>query len=163
MYVTGTALFPKALCLAALMVASPLAAQQCREDRVDIRDGGTRVTFDVVIADDAEERAQGLMFVEDLPQFEGMLFLYQDGPRQRSFWMRNTLIPLDMIFVAADGTVRDIHVNAVPLDETPIPSATDDIVAVLEVNGGLTEMLGLEPGAVLRHPAFANDPAWPCD
>jgi hypothetical protein len=69
----------------------------------------------------------------------------------------------DMLFVAADGTVRDIHVNATPLDETPIPSATDDIFAVLEVNGGLAEMLGLTPGAQLRHPAFETNPVWPCD
>lgn len=103
------------------------------------------------------------MFVEDMAQLEGMLFVYQGQPRQRSFWMRNTLIPLDMLFVAADGTVRDIHVNATPLDETPIPSATDDIFAVLEVNGGLTEMLGLTPGAQLRHSAFDTNPVWPCD
>ena len=146
-----------------ILLAAPVAAQQCQEDRVDIRQGGVRVSINVELADDAEERARGLMFVEDMPQLDGMLFVYQDTPRRRSFWMRNTLIPLDMIFVAADGTVRDIHVNAVPLDETPIPSATDDIYAVLEVNGGLTEMLGLSAGAELRHPVFSNDPVWTCD
>ncbi|WP_249777763.1 DUF192 domain-containing protein [Pontivivens nitratireducens] len=146
-----------------MLLATPVAAQQCREDRVDIRQDGLRVSIEVEIADTDEERARGLMFVEEMAQLEGMLFVYQDEPRQRSFWMRNTLIPLDMLFVAADGTVRDIHVNATPLDETPIPSATDDIFAVLEVNGGLTEMLGLTPGAQLRHPAFDTNPIWPCD
>ncbi|WP_240910305.1 DUF192 domain-containing protein [Pontivivens nitratireducens] len=146
-----------------MLLATPVAAQQCREDRVDIRQDGLRVSIEVEIADTDEERARGLMFVEDMAQLEGMLFVYQDEPRQRSFWMRNTLIPLDMLFVAADGTVRDIHVNATPLDETPIPSATNDIFAVLEVNGGLTEMLGLTPGAQLRHPAFDTNPIWPCD
>ena len=130
---------------------------------MDIRQNGLRVSIEVEIADTDEERARGLMFVEDMAQLEGMLFVYQGQPRQRSFWMRNTLIPLDMLFVAADGTVRDIHVNATPLDETPIPSATDDIFAVLEVNGGLAEMLGLTPGAQLRHPAFETNPVWPCD
>ncbi|QIK40708.1 DUF192 domain-containing protein [Pontibrevibacter nitratireducens] len=162
MFATGTASFRSALCLV-LLLATPVAAQQCREDRVDIRQDGLRVSIEVEIADTDEERARGLMFVEDMAQLEGMLFVYQDEPRQRSFWMRNTLIPLDMLFVAADGTVRDIHVNATPLDETPIPSATNDIFAVLEVNGGLTEMLGLTPGAQLRHPAFDTNPIWPCD
>ena len=130
---------------------------------MDLRQDAVRVSFEVEIADDDEERARGLMFVEELGLLEGMLFVYQDGPRRRSFWMRNTLIPLDMLFVAADGTVRDIHENAVPLDETPIPSATDDIVAVLEINGGTSAMLGIAPGAVLRHPAFGAEAAWPCD
>jgi len=162
MFATGTASFRSALCLA-LLLTTPVAAQQCREDRVDIRQDGLRVSIEVEIADTDEERARGLMFVEEMAQLEGMLFVYQGQPRQRSFWMRNTLIPLDMLFVAADGTVRDIHVNATPLDETPIPSATDDIFAVLEVNGGLAEMLGLTPGAQLRHPAFETNPVWPCD
>lgn len=163
MFAIGTVRFPSALVAFCLIAAAPAAAQQCREDRVDIRQGGLQVSIDVEIADDAEERAKGLMFVEEMAQFDGMLFIYQDGPRRRSFWMRNTLIPLDMLFLDARGIVRDIHANAVPLDETPIPSATDDIVAVLEVNGGLTEMLGLEPGAELRHPSFTADPVWPCD
>lgn len=162
MFATGTASFRNILCIAVLLT-TPVAAQQCREDRVDIRQDGLRVSIEVEIADTDEERARGLMFVEDMAQLEGMLFVYQGQPRQRSFWMRNTLIPLDMLFVAADGTVRDIHVNATPLDETPIPSATDDIFAVLEVNGGLTEMLGLTPGAQLRHSAFDTNPVWPCD
>ncbi len=155
----GTRWFPN---LFALVCAGGAVAAECRDDRVDLRHQGVEATFTVEIADDVEERARGLMFVEEMPQFEGMLFLYDDGPQRRSFWMRNTLIPLDMIFLDEEGVVRDIHVNAVPLDETPIPSATDDIVAVLEVNGGLTTLLGLAPGAELRHPSFGADAAWPC-
>lgn len=163
MFATGAALFRKSITLIAFLAAVPAAAEQCREDRVDIRQGGIQVSINVEIADDAQERARGLMFVEHMPQLDGMLFVYQDSPRRRSFWMRNTLIPLDMLFIAADGTVRDIHSNAIPLDETGIPSATDDIVAVLEVNGGLSEMLGLQPGAEVRHPVFSNEAAWTCD
>ncbi len=145
-----------------MILAGP-ALGQCREDRLDIRQDGLHASFDVEIADDAAERARGLMFVEEMGQLEGMLFVYEDEPRQRSFWMRNTLIPLDMLFIDTAGVVRDIHVGAVPLDETPILSATDDIFAVLEVNGELTTMLGLTEGAEIRHPAFGSEAAWPCD
>ncbi|RED11033.1 DUF192 domain-containing protein [Pontivivens insulae] len=150
----------------AVSLIGPVAAlaQSCSVDRVDIRQNGVVASFAVEIADDFEERSRGLMFVESIPQFSGMLFLYQDGPRRRSFWMRNTLIPLDMLFISETGEVRDIHENAVPLDETPIPSETDDIVAVLEINGGLSAMLRFEPGAEIRHPAFNGpDAVWACD
>ncbi len=112
--------------------------------------------------DDPEERARGLMFVEDLAPMTGMLFIY-DRPQPVSFWMRNTLIPLDMLFLDATGTVRRIHENAVPLDETPIPGG-DDILAVLEINGGMSGRLGIEEGSVLRHPDLPQDQAaWPCE
>ena len=101
------------------------------------------------------------MFVEEMPLSEGMLFVY-DSPRPVAFWMRNTLIPLDMVFIGADGTVRNIHENAQPLDETSIFGG-DDIQFVLEINGGLSARLGLEPGTVVQHPSI--DPeiaAFPC-
>ncbi|CAM4050566.1 DUF192 domain-containing protein [Palleronia rufa] len=118
--------------------------------------------FAVSVMDDPEERARGLMFVEDLAPMTGMLFIY-DRPQPVSFWMRNTLIPLDMLFLDATGTVRRIHENAVPLDETPIPGG-DDILAVLEINGGMSGRLGIEEGSVLRHPDLPQDQAaWPCE
>ncbi|MEC7765260.1 MAG: DUF192 domain-containing protein [Pseudomonadota bacterium] len=136
-------------------------AQGCDEGQVDLRGDFGTARFSVDIADDDAERAQGLMFVESLPSGQGMLFIYE-SPRPASFWMKNTLIPLDMIFVGADGVVRNVHENAVPGDLTPIRGG-DDILAVLEIRGGLSGAIGIEPGAEMRHPAFGDAAAWTCD
>lgn len=91
-----------------------------------------------------------------------MLFVYE-RPQRAVFWMRNTLIPLDMIFADATGTVTHVHANAVPLDESRIDGG-NDVVFVLEINGGLSEQLGIGPGSQLRHPSVQPDTAaWPCD
>ncbi|WP_118134356.1 DUF192 domain-containing protein [Oceanicella sp. SM1341] len=142
-------------------LAGPLLAA-CNPATADLRGGFGTVRFSVELADDAEERARGLMFRESMPKFSGMLFVY-DRAEEASFWMKNTLIPLDMLFLDATGTVRHIHSEAVPGDLTPIPSG-GPALAVLEINGGLAARLGLKEGDVMRHPAF--DPAtaaWPCD
>ena len=77
--------------------------------------------------------------------------------------MRNTLIPLDMIFADETGTVTHVHENAVPLDETPIPGG-DDVLLVLEVNGGMAGAIGIVVGSQIRHPALDTTLAvWPCD
>jgi len=115
--------------------------------------------FDVDVVDTPETRARGLMFVEDMPRSQGMLFVYE-RPGRVSFWMKNTLIPLDMIFADATGVVQRVHSNAVPGDLTAIPGG-DGIQYVLEINGGLSQRYGLRPGATLRHPSIA-DPAWAC-
>jgi len=125
-----------------------------------IGDWGT-ARFAVDVADDPAERSRGLMFVEAMPVMRGMLFVY-DRPQPASFWMRNTLIPLDMIFADETGTIRHVHVNAVPLDETPI-SGGDGIQYVLEINGGLSDRLGIGVGDLLQHPAIGPDPAAPCE
>ena len=102
------------------------------------------------------------MFREEMAQSAGMLFVFE-APQRVSFWMRNTLIPLDMLFMAADGTVTRIHENAVPLDETPIPGG-DQVQFVLEINGGLARELGLDVGAVVQHPAIPQEiAAFPCE
>ena len=91
----------------------------------------------------------------------GMLFVY-DKPQSVSFWMKNTLIPLDMIFADRTGRVTAIHENAVPLDTTPIPGG-DSIQYVLEINGGMAAMLGLTVGSEMQHPAIEqSDATWPC-
>jgi len=114
------------------------------------------------VADDAAERAQGLMFRESLPPMGGMLFVYENE-RRVAFWMKNTLIPLDMIFADAAGRVVRVHDSAIPHDETPISSGAA-VRFVLEINGGLSERLGLSEGAELRHPAIdAAVAAWPCE
>jgi len=116
---------------------------------------GTReIKFDVELALNDAERARGLMFREKLGPYEGMLFdFHQEAPV--SFWMKNTLIPLDMVFIAADGTVKHVHANAVPLSTDAIPSLYP-VRAVLEINGGSAALLGIKPGDKVRHPIFGN-------
>ncbi|MEL6598255.1 MAG: DUF192 domain-containing protein [Pseudomonadota bacterium] len=139
------------------------AQAACVDGRVDLRGPGGTVTFAVEVADEPEERMQGLMFRRTMPQFNGMLFLW-DTPGPRSFWMRNTFLPLDILFLDQQGVVQHIHENAIPGDETSIPSRSDAITAVLEINAGLSQMLGLAPGTQMRHPAFVADTAaWPCE
>lgn len=133
----------------------------CAVDQVLVQSGKNSASFAIEIADTNTERNKGLMFREVMPKFSGMLFVYK-FPQPVSFWMRNTLIPLDMLFVDETGVVIKIHDNAVPLDETPIFGGRD-VFAVLELNGGLAQSLGLKNGAILQHPAF--DPeiaALPC-
>nr|WP_232829384.1 DUF192 domain-containing protein [Tropicimonas sp. IMCC34043] len=119
-----------------------------------------RARFAVEIADDNAERAQGLMFREDMPKSAGMLFVYE-APQHASFWMKNTLIPLDMIFVDARGVVTRVHSGAVPGDLTPIDGGSG-VLAVVEINAGLARAMGIGPGTELRHPAFGDSAAWPC-
>ncbi len=137
-------------------------AVACRDDTVLVRTGETRARFTVEIADDAAERAQGLMGREHLPASAGMLFVYPEaGPR--AFWMHDTPLPLDIIFIGAQGRVVSIAANATPFDDTPLPSA-GPAQFVLEINGGLAAKLGIGPGAEIAHPAIARDrAAWPCD
>ncbi|MEM6635251.1 MAG: DUF192 domain-containing protein [Pseudomonadota bacterium] len=132
----------------------------CSPDSVHFRTEGNNARFGVEIVDTPEERSRGLMFRENLPQSMGMLFIYEH-PQTVAFWMRNTLIPLDMIFMDDRGVVQRVHENAEPLDETAIPGG-QGIQYVLEVNGGLARALGIGPGAEMRHPALGVEAAWPC-
>ena len=147
---------------AALVLSAPLAAAaaDCAPDAVDLRDPDTTLRFKVEVMDDVEERAQGLMNRESLPKFSGMLFVY-DEPQPVAFWMRNTLIPLDMLFFDGEGRLVRIKSQARPHDETPVVGG-DDIQFVLEINGGLAADLGIDLGAELRHPAVEGG-AWSCD
>ena len=112
------------------------------------------IKFDVELALNDAERSRGLMFRDKLGPYDGMLFdFYQEAPV--SFWMKNTLIPLDMVFIAADGTVKHVHSNAVPLSTEAIPSEFP-VRAVLEINGGSAKLLGIKPGDKVKHPIFGN-------
>jgi len=145
--------------LACLSTAAAVHAS-CVETQVDLRGDWGQARFSVEVADDPAERSQGLMDRERMARSAGMLFVY-DSPQRVAFWMRNTLIPLDMIFIDATGTVARIHENAVPLDETAIPGG-DAIQYVLEINAGLSSRLGIDAGTVLRHPAFGENAVWGC-
>ena len=119
-----------------------------------IDSGKREIKFDVDLALNDVERARGLMFRDKLGPYEGMLFdFYQEAPV--SFWMKNTLIPLDMLFIAGDGTIKHIHANATPLSTDTIPSEYP-VRAVLEINGGSARLLGIKPGDKVKHPIFGN-------
>lgn len=147
--------------LLSLLLFGVGAHAECRTGRVTLRGDWGQAGFDVSIADNDQSRSRGLMQVENLPKFSGMLFVY-DRPQHARFWMRNTLIPLDMLFIGADGIIHSIHQNAVPLDETPIDGG-GDVLAVLEVNGGMAARLGIARGDQVQHPVFGGNAAWPCD
>jgi uncharacterized protein len=152
----------RGLCGIALLVlpGAALADAACAPGRLDLRWQGGRESFAVEVADDASERAQGLMFRDALDPASGMLFVY-NAPRRVQFWMKNTLIPLDMVFADATGTVTRVHAGAVPGDLTPIDGGKG-VQFVLEINAGLADKLGIVPGSVMRHPAIGEDAAWGC-
>lgn len=148
------------LVLALKLGVAGAASAACRADQVLLRGDWGTARFSIELADDDAERAQGLMNRESLASAAGMLFWY-DAPVAPAFWMRNTLIPLDMIFLDARGRVVHVHANARPLDETPI-SGGPGVQAVLEINGGFAARLGIATGTELQHPLFGADAAWPC-
>ena len=108
-----------------------------------IRSGNRVHRFTVQVAATPDEQERGLMFFKSLGPDQGMIFPY-DPPQEVSFWMENTLIPLDIVFIRPDGTIARIT-NAKPLDETPLPSG-EPIGAVLEIRGGRAAELGIKPG-----------------
>jgi uncharacterized protein len=111
-------------------------------------------TFHVEMATNDEARRKGLMFRSELGADNGMLF---DFGREgfRSFWMKNTPLPLDMIFIKADGTISNIIENTIPYSEEP-DSSSEPVQAVLEIGGGRARALGIEPGARVHAAVFAN-------
>lgn len=139
---------------AAVAARAQEADIQFKKSSLAIVSGGRDIKFDVELATNDAERSRGLMFRKQLGPYEGMLFdFYQEMPV--SFWMKNTLIPLDMLFIAGDGTVKHIHANAVPLSTDAIPSGYP-VRAVLEINGGSAALLGIKPGDKVKHPIFGN-------
>lgn len=105
--------------------------------------------FKVEVADTEASQQRGLMFRTDIPKDGGMLFAPYppdgSGPREASFWMKNTPSPLDIIFIRADGTIARIAENTVPFSEAPVPSG-EPVAAVLELNGGRSAELGIAEG-----------------
>ncbi|MCC2662755.1 MAG: hypothetical protein K0R41_895 [Geminicoccaceae bacterium] len=110
--------------------------------------------FEVEVARTPAERARGLMFRESLADGQGMLFDFGD-PQRVAMWMRNTLIPLDILFIRSDGRISSIAREAQPLSDQVMESA-EPVRAVLELPGGLTAERGIEPGDRIVHPLFQN-------
>lgn len=134
-------------------MAGPLA---CDPDSVKLLTAGGARLFHVEIADEPGEQARGLMYRPQLAEDAGMLFVF-DRPRPAAFWMRNTMVPLDMIFLDARGQVdsvaerRDTYSERVSQSQGPVR-------AVLEINAGLAHALGIGPGTQAVHPVFTEAP-----
>jgi len=134
----------------AMLALLVLGACSSGDSRLVLHTAKGDFAFTVEIADTNEERAKGLMFRNELAPDAGMLFDY-GKEQEASFWMQNTLIPLDMIFIGTDGVVKNIHVNAKPLDTTAIPSGAP-VQFVLEIPGGRSKEIGLAVGDRMEHP-----------
>lgn len=144
------------------LVLGGTAFAGCTLNAVDLRWDGGNARFKIEIADDDQERAQGLMFRRSMPKYAGMLFVYR-SPQPVGFWMRNTEIPLDMLFFGEDGTSKKLHENAIPHDETVIDGGPD-IQYILEINGGLINSLGIKEPVMFRHELLDQSLAdWPCE
>ena len=100
--------------------------------------------FTVEVAGSPDQQETGMMFRTSVGPNEGMIFPY-DPPQSVAFWMKNTLIPLDMIFIRADGTIARVAANATPRSLEPVPSG-EPIAAVLEIGGGRAAQLGIREG-----------------
>ena len=111
-------------------------------------------TFAVEMAVTPEEQARGLMFRRELPEGQGMLFDFQ-REQPATFWMKNTYVSLDMIFIRADGSILRIAENTEPLSTRLVPSG-GRVLAVLEVIAGTARKLGIAPGDRVAHPIFSG-------
>lgn len=123
-----------------------------REPMTIVTAGGPKV-LQVEIADSDPERTKGLMFRRSMAPDDGMLFDFQ-AEKPLYFWMKNTYIPLDMLFMAKDGTIIAIAANTTPLSEEPVGPGAPSL-AVLELNAGRAAELGIHPGDKAQHRIFA--------
>jgi uncharacterized protein len=123
--------------------------------KLEIADGKkVKHTFEVWLADSPRRQAQGLMFVRSLPALRGMLFVHE-SPRPMSMWMKNTYIPLDMVFIDAQGRIQQIVAQTTP-HSLDIIRSDDPALAVLEIAGGEAKRLGLRAGQRVLHPALVG-------
>ena len=125
-------------------VAQEAAPSGLEQVPLTIRSGNRVHLFTVEVARTREEQARGLMFRTALGPSHGMIFPY-DPPQPVAFWMKNTLIPLDMIFVRADGTIARVAANTTPHSLEPV-GAGEPVAAVLEIAGGRSAELGIKAG-----------------
>lgn len=141
-----------ATALFVLAFAGPIAAHTLRTEPLAIVTAHGARRFTVEIADTDATREHGLMFRKSLAADRGMLFDF-GTPQTVTFWMKNTLIPLDLIFIGKDGRVVTIARNATPMSEALIPSG-GPILGVLEVKGGRAAQIGVKPGDEVRERIF---------
>jgi uncharacterized membrane protein (UPF0127 family) len=151
---SGAAHWAALLFVAALLALAAMPADaKVRVDKLWlVPASGQEVPIDIEVAEDPQEKAMGLMFRTELADNRGMLFPYSEA-RELSMWMRNTYIPLDMLFIRPDGVIHRIEVRAEPMSERIINSQ-GEVSAVLELPGGAAERLGIKAGDRVRHPLF---------
>jgi len=145
--------------LIALCLALPVAAADpaCAPDRVTLIASPEPVSYRVEIADDPDEQARGLMFRTQMDEDAGMLFIFP-SPRSAAFWMKNTVLSLDIVFIDATGRVLNVAEKTTPFSEAVLPS-DGEALAVLEVHAGEAARRGFGPGTQVIHPAFTAAPA----
>ena len=143
-----------ALALSAAAMIATAAADPMEVTPLTITDGETTHEFTVEVANDRDEISFGLMERESMDADKGMLFDF-DPPREPAMYMKNTLIPLDMLFIADDGTIEMIARNTVPGSLRTISPGVP-VRAVLELNGGQAADLDIQPGDTVQHPIFEN-------
>ena len=146
--------------LAALVCCiGSVGAADCKEGHVRLSGSWGSAKFQVEVMDDEAERARGLMHRPQLDKFSAMLFVYE-RERPLSFWMKNTLIALDILFFDSQGRLVNIRADAIPGDETPLRS-TGPAQYVLEINAGLAAALKMGPNTVLSHARLAQNEKTP--
>jgi uncharacterized membrane protein (UPF0127 family) len=138
-----------------LLAARPALARGEVNRLTIVTRAGARHDFQLEIANTPESRSRGLMFRRELPEGRGMLFDFGTRETEVSMWMKNTYIPLDMIFIRADGRIRHIAENTTPHSEATISSG-GPVKGVLEVIAGTARRLGLAAGDRVEHPFFAG-------
>lgn len=142
----------RVLALFLVLLAGPALAQPVTfpKDMLTVEtSAGARHRFNIELATSPQQIAQGLMYRRQMAPDAGMLFIFE-RPDPAVFWMKNTFIPLDMIFIGVDGRILNIAERTIPQSETPVP-ASGPTRAVLEVNGGTSARLGIKPGDRVRH------------
>ena len=153
----------RAIVLTLCLVSFAASAQDRLEDAFEqdilviaARDACLR--FDIYLALSRDQQRRGLMFVRELPVTSGMLFVYR-GEDYHSMWMKNTFIPLDILFAKQDGRVSSIEKDTTPQSLASI-SSTEPVTYVLELNAGVTDAMNIEPGSILIwEPALAESAA----
>ncbi len=138
----------------ALVLSAPAALAELETSPLTIESTNGAHAFTVEIADDPEEITTGLMFRESMDADAGMLFDFGQ-PRETAMWMKNTLIPLDMLFMDPQGKIIAIARQTVPESERTVSPGVP-VKSVLELNGGRAAELGIEPGDEVVHPIFGN-------
>lgn len=141
--------------LALLSTVFLLSTPALAEPLKFVTQSGKEIAFDVEIANTDATREKGLMNRDSLPPNTGMLFIF-DTPTEPMFWMKDTKIRLDLIYINEQGQVIGVHNNAIPFDTTPImPPGT--VIAVLETSGGAAKKLGISTGDKVIHSIFEKD------
>jgi uncharacterized membrane protein (UPF0127 family) len=137
-----------------VLVAAPWPAISAGTETLEIASKTGVHAFSVELATNDAERSKGLMFRKELPEGKGMLFDFQTE-QAVAFWMKNTYVSLDMIFIRANGQILSIAENTEPLSERPVPSG-GPVRGVLEVVAGTAKKLGIKPGDRVAHRIFSG-------